>query len=177
MESTLHRPETELDERQRAQLHAASHKALRAVTLAVLAAMIATNFLYDDVMISVIIACIGFVAMISHWYYQRQLGIDKEVEIAGAERDLRTGFFTLGNLLQFAIFFGLMLSASVHSRSVTARAVLIALGGALLVTAFLWWFGRRQAASLIEHKGEGDSPSYHRGERLGRAIARIFRRR
>jgi hypothetical protein len=178
MESALRQSDTSLDERQRTQLHAASHKALRAVMLAVLAAMIATNVVYEDLAISVIIAGIGFVAMISHWYYQRQLGIDREIELAGARAEATESFFSVQNLLQFGLFFALTLSSNVQTATVTTEDVLIALAGAAIATIVLWLVRRSHARRLLEKELSGEeSMSYRRGEEIGRRIARLIRRR
>ena len=165
----------ELDERQRALVHEASHKAFRVVMIAVLIAL--ATFNYHESRISITLSAIAFIGMFAHWFYLRRAGADKEIELlemrVAAKRPIFGATFVRMSLVLFLFAMGTSYQYGNTSASDIAVEVIIALVGGTLVSLI-----ERSTARYEIRKDEHDgrTPSVERGERIGRWLGSMLAR-
>lgn len=167
----------DLDERQRSALHSASHKAFRVVMLILLLATVVANFVQDDLRITLSIAGIVVIGMITQWFYLRRFGIDKELDMIRARVSLQQSIFDRRNMFMGIFVTSVAIASAVAKDRMSWRAAATAVVTGIVGMASYYLIMKREAKHAIEfERVEGKTPSYNRGQRIGAWIARIIGR-
>lgn len=167
----------ELDERQRALVHEASHKAFRVVMIAVLIALMTFNF-QDDQRISITLSAIAFIGIFAHWFYLRRAGADKEIELLEIRAVAQRPIFGATFVRMTVVFLMLGLGTSYQSGTLGADDIVFEVIAALMGGTLLSLIERSHARfDLRKEENDGRTPSFERGERAGRWLGRMFVRK
>jgi hypothetical protein len=164
--------DSELDERQRLELYAASHKTLRVTLFALLAAMLVVNVVTDDIVPTLALFGVFIATMTAHSLYARKSGIESELEEIDALERARGGLLTK-QTVRLAVVFLIIQITGLSRGGLTLTEILDSVAGAALgalLLSWIEWRWARRKARLIETGSE--TADFERGRSLGRWLAR-----
>lgn len=168
----------ELDERQRARLHAASHKTLRVAMIALLVAFAFLSFYTDDLVIKGAIGLVVFATLGAETWFQRHEGVHDELESMTYSRIAREPVFGAGTVRMFAWFLVLSLGSHYAGGTLTWSVLPTILIQVTATALFIGWTLRALARRELRRSDDSTKdPAYTHGRRLGRWIAEKLRRR